>query len=701
MRICTVYIEEYGALRDKRLELSNGLNLLTGENESGKSTVCAFIKFVLYGHMAKERSAHASAVSGISSGYLTLLHSDEKVYRITRREVGSRSKVTVFCETDVTEISSFGVPGEYFLGIPSELYTRSVFISQKENDELDKKSSDAVTNLLTSGSDTTNVKRAKDRLTDKRRSYKLDRGVGGVIGETETLLSEKKRELSEAVRKKQLSGEIADKIAETEKALIRLEKEIRLEKHRKILEIKRESEQLKSELQKVNASRSDSNGALNTEYIRTLRSLSHDCDMARQNASVLSSTPRLKPTAPSGYEYFGAVSADELKAKWRLSVKWKNSLTAMMLSSFAVAVSLFALSVISLIIAIFGVPFCVLGIVLAVMRKKALNSLQFKALDEIDALFASFEKYEAALASYEELDGKIKSAEAEAEKTEAKLKAELQKSGMSCLDDAESAYDEQLRTRNAEDARRFDLTARLENAEGRLSTYSDGEIASALEAERNSELDAPTGSVSGTSLEMLLQLLNMRKKESADLREELARFEGETPIDTAVLAIEVEELQERLALYTKEYDAVRLAISTLEEAERAVRGQFIPQISAIGGGYFEKITENRYASLSLNSEFGVSCSDSDGTPTRSEHFSGGSYALAWFCLRLALCERLSEGTPLPLILDEPFVYYDGARLTHTLSLLSEIAESGTQVLLFSASDREKRVLGEKVNLIEL
>ena len=46
MKIININIEEFGCLEDKRYNLSPEFNLAVGENESGKSTLLAFIKFI-------------------------------------------------------------------------------------------------------------------------------------------------------------------------------------------------------------------------------------------------------------------------------------------------------------------------------------------------------------------------------------------------------------------------------------------------------------------------------------------------------------------------------------------------------------------------------------------------------------------------------------------------------------------------------
>lgn len=47
--ITRLYIESFGGIRDKEILLGGGLNIILGKNESGKTTICAFIRAMLYG----------------------------------------------------------------------------------------------------------------------------------------------------------------------------------------------------------------------------------------------------------------------------------------------------------------------------------------------------------------------------------------------------------------------------------------------------------------------------------------------------------------------------------------------------------------------------------------------------------------------------------------------------------------------------
>ena len=49
MKILELIIRNFGKLSDRHIKLSDGINLIYGENESGKSTVHTFIKGMFFG----------------------------------------------------------------------------------------------------------------------------------------------------------------------------------------------------------------------------------------------------------------------------------------------------------------------------------------------------------------------------------------------------------------------------------------------------------------------------------------------------------------------------------------------------------------------------------------------------------------------------------------------------------------------------
>ena len=80
MKIINVTITEFAGLSELSLDFCDGLNVVEGLNESGKSSVNAFIKFMLYGldnskcfdSPLTERKYYTSWKSGIAQGMMTV-----------------------------------------------------------------------------------------------------------------------------------------------------------------------------------------------------------------------------------------------------------------------------------------------------------------------------------------------------------------------------------------------------------------------------------------------------------------------------------------------------------------------------------------------------------------------------------------------------------------------------------------------------
>ena len=53
MKINSCNITSFGKFKNFNIDFSDGLNIVFGENEAGKSTVMAFIKMMFYGYSGK------------------------------------------------------------------------------------------------------------------------------------------------------------------------------------------------------------------------------------------------------------------------------------------------------------------------------------------------------------------------------------------------------------------------------------------------------------------------------------------------------------------------------------------------------------------------------------------------------------------------------------------------------------------------
>lgn len=200
MKIINIKIDEFGCLADKSYELSDGFNLAVGENESGKSTLLAFIKFIFYGlpkkkiETAVERDRSFSWKSDTASGSLTF--SDEKgdVYTVYRRTVRQKTEkretfpedVRIIDEKSGTEVHKDKSPADIFLGVSASVFESTSFIRQAGVTAVSRNDiGAALENILMSADESLNLEKALERLDGARKLLLHKKGGGGLLPELE------------------------------------------------------------------------------------------------------------------------------------------------------------------------------------------------------------------------------------------------------------------------------------------------------------------------------------------------------------------------------------------------------------------------------------------------------------------------------------------------------------------------------------
>ena len=97
MVIQKISIKSFGQLTNTNIEFSNSVNVIEGQNEAGKSTIAAFIKYMLYGFDAvegdgvlSERKKRINWDTGIAEGSMNVTVKGRE-YLITRSTVLSEN----------------------------------------------------------------------------------------------------------------------------------------------------------------------------------------------------------------------------------------------------------------------------------------------------------------------------------------------------------------------------------------------------------------------------------------------------------------------------------------------------------------------------------------------------------------------------------------------------------------------------------
>ncbi len=195
MRIEQVNIRSFGILRGYSETFSAGVNIIEGGNETGKSTLAAFILYMLYGFddrggVLSEREKRINWVTGTADGSMTISVGEHR-YRIDRRteRLGSGASATYVDTCTMTDLATETPvnltlsPGETLLGVGKELYESTAYLGQlADAGDTTGDMRTSVENLMFSGDEKINTTAAIARLAEARdRLLAPDHMTGRIV----------------------------------------------------------------------------------------------------------------------------------------------------------------------------------------------------------------------------------------------------------------------------------------------------------------------------------------------------------------------------------------------------------------------------------------------------------------------------------------------------------------------------------------
>lgn len=168
----------------------------------------------------------------------------------------------------------------------------------------------------------------------------------------------------------------------------------------------------------------------------------------------------------------------------------------------------------------------------------------------------------------------------------------------------------------------------------------------------------------------------------------LSRMQGQAQAGGATADIEAEReaLQQQQADAEARYAAVQAAIAAIKEEHAALTARISPQIAQQTAEYMAFMTEGAYTEVQLDTALNARCAAEDGILLDGLRLSAGTRDQLYLALRLAACRVLQftgddEGETVPLILDDPFVTFDDKRTARAMALLRRIAADRQVIVL--------------------
>ena len=715
-------VDSFGKLKNKTIEFSDGINVVKGANESGKSSIARCIRFLLYGFTSRntdisknDKKKYLPWDGSACKGSMEVV-TENGTYTV-RREQASRASHSV-TDSDGIPVFKGENAGEALLGVNEDTYDKTALISAGDVYFDDAVSlSSAIKNMVFSADSSVDSESALKKLEALKKSILGKTERSGRLHEARLEMAEltaRKNELAEAHKELLVSEAMLEKIkaniARNNAAIDTLEKERHnisaYEAGLKVEKINELEKQAKASRDRFTEKSTEmtvdgflpDRGFLSelNEGVLKLKEKENELEQAKKEYSHSEELLSQSYSNKKQLEFNNAlrnIGKDPQSVK-----KDVDSLKNSMSSKKKLAV-VFTILIITLPIAIF------FWLGYSKIKKQLINlcvQLGCKDLSELDRMLSGSESASELIKSakirLEQAKLAVdKSYEARGEAAN-EICSMLEKCGIchSFTDTSEliNAAKEHIKrlSLNVESLEALEMKMNIDKAsfESFMSTVGDFDSLKALaesfdesiplrEAAKNAkELDFYTRATEG----LLVQEREYEKKAAViasniDKPDELAA-------KITALENEIDELE-------KKHLALIMATEAIENAHESMRGNVSPILTAKASELFSRMTEGKYKGLYVDNELKLSFLEEGSSEYRSvDYLSSGASDAAYLALRITLAEYLYEEKPT-LIFDDAFARLDDNRLSKVCELLAAIA-SEYQIIVFTCHDREEAML---------
>jgi DNA repair exonuclease SbcCD ATPase subunit len=737
MIIESISIRSFGKLNNLCLSFHEKLNVIEGKNESGKSTIAAFIKYMLYGLPTQDRRKFLNWESGVADGSMTVRTDAGERYTINRRTTLSGTQGRETCRESASIIDlRDGSPvfakqnaGDAILKLPEEIFSGVAFVGQFSDSKTAPDTSEAIENMLQSGNENINAQKALAKLELARRELLHKNGKGGEIYELSCKRDELCAKLSDACLQNEQIFEMQSRLSQTEKELSDTEAEIErlcscVQTYDDILTAKDFSSLALCEknLADKNAQRT----ALKEK--NTYNSFCPDQDyltaLAVADSRRHTATEAKLHSGEERQRYKADLDSQSEHAEMTEKISRHSNtqeLKGKVIQLYSDAKKHEKRSKTLLLVGVLSCIFIV-GIFLLLSSSSAKKKSR-ALLSELSLIFSEFsvsdaESLFASLDKYAKDDQKYKSTQALLNESEARYRQAL--NSQKAADDEYAAllakwgrspdYDiSELKTELISfrtelasiDAEIIKLEGECAMLKSKLSGKDEGALLSSIKATDTSILDF----VRKNSIEKISELLAFyRSKQKAlvtkerELREKYTTSRAHSA-EPSKIKESLDKTQARLNTLQKRHSAYVLAYEAIQAAGEGLRSRLSPALSEYIKKAVSHITDGKYTQLGVDSSLELSCMH-ENQPHSPEAFSAGTRMAIYLSLRMALIHTLCK-EKVPLCLDETLAYQDDERANALLSFIGK--ECGNmQCFLFTCHTREREMLkASDANIITL
>ena len=655
MKINKLKINSYGKLKEKEIDLKNGINIIYGQNEAGKSTLINFIINSFYGISKNKKGKEVSDydkykpwVGEDFSGKVEYELDNKEKFEIYRDF--NKKNPKIFNENMEDISKEFNIDknkgNEFFYEqtkIDEDLFLSTLAINQNEV-KLENQAQNfliqKIANLAQTGDDSTSFKKVIDRInrrqldevgTDRSREKPIN-----VVGKKLQELLDEKENLE---KYKNFKYEFEEQENDLNSEIINLENENNF-----LREIKLLNENEKIENEKITIKENIKNE--NSEKINLLNNKINE--LKNNNKNILKK-----------------YSENNLKNK-----KIKNNKN----------------KIINKKIKILNIIFIILILI---------NILQFIFIKNNNFKYIFLLTVPTFLIFYvffiNKENKKLKNKEKIEKNNYEKINLELIN-----LENEKKLIENNINNLNEEINKlknNFNLKINLEKEKIKnkyLNKIEKNKINNLINLEDvNFEIEKIQKEINDKKLK--LHTLDLDKKNIEPNLDNLSKIEEDI--------VNNNEIMSNLKSLNLSFN---LAKEVLNENYEKMKNTVTPKFTENLSNNISNITDRKYKKVMFNENDGliVELENSDYVP--ANRLSIGTVDQLYLSLRLSMVNELSD-EKVPILLDEAFAFYDDERLKNILLYLnSDFCDR--QIIIFSCTDREKNILedyGIEFNYINL
>lgn len=699
MKIKNIKVNAYGNIENKDINLEEGINIIHGANESGKSTLLNYIISIFYGisrnkdgKVLSDYEKYKPWNSNEFSGKISYKLENGEKYEIFRDFNKKNPKIyndklediSDRFETDKKDGSKFFIEQ---MGIDKQMYLSTV-VSTQEEVRLDEKNQNMliqkIANLAGTGEDNVSYKKALIKLQEKIRDE---------IGTNKT--SQKPINIIE----KEIV-EINNKIVETEKYRNR-KYEIDAEKEQILSELKEleQQKQILQELQNSMKSEEETKNRLEIREKNRKDNIAKINELTNQKNTINAESERVQSAKnhlqdiikghKENIEKLNSEIEKIANEKEETQEKEKPSI------SFIIITVVLAIALICSIIliknyivsGILGVAL-IANIVFYVINKNKQKVNKAKLREKINQ--EKQYKREKLENQKQQIIANVNTTEKELEKQEEEEKqvnSELSmlKGQIILLEKNNEKITEEIEQDNKAIKEESN-----KNKQQIIEKYKDKNINDLLYINDYQNY-----------ISKIEETINNNRIRIKGLEIEYNTIVPQ--LDEMVVLEEKREAdKEKLAELREKESIINIAIENLMDAYEEMKTTITPKFTKILSESIQKISSNKYNKVTINDENGMIIENNRGEYIETIKLSTGTIDQLYLALRLSMIDELSKEN-LPIILDESFAYSDNNRLKNMLQYLTSDLNNH-QTIIFTCTDREQKMLEEMnipYNIVEL